>query len=259
MILSNVKSSAGPRRLRDLWYGEPGVGKSTLASKTPDPLWISLDNGINHLDVPVYPQRPRTFAELREALQVVRKEPHKYRTLVIDTIDEVERMIAADVAATYRGDKGQTYKTIAAIPYYAGYSVAIDQCWRPLLADLELLQAERQMHVVLLAWSRLGTGAAMDTEEAKTWQPNLQTSKNASALNTVCGWAENVLFLSWARFAKDDKMVATPQRVVKTQGDGQWIAKNRWGLPSEISSAEGPQGLWNELKKHMVPAVPAKE
>lgn len=71
-----------------LIYGEPKIGKSTLASTFPDALFIATEEGLRFLEVmkiscPTWIQ----FREIVKALKEEEKYKTRYKTIVIDTVD----------------------------------------------------------------------------------------------------------------------------------------------------------------------------
>ena len=82
-------------------YGPEGIGKSTLASKFPDPLFIDTEGSTARMDVARL-DRPTTWAELERQIKAVKAEPNCCRTLVIDTADWAERLCIAEVCAEKR-------------------------------------------------------------------------------------------------------------------------------------------------------------
>ena len=55
--------------------GAPGIGKSTLASQFPNPLFIDTEGGTAHMDVRRI-SKPESFDELIDIVQEVAKEPN---------------------------------------------------------------------------------------------------------------------------------------------------------------------------------------
>lgn len=263
-MLQNVTRGRQAPRIRGLWYGEPGIGKTSLAAQTEAPLIVSLDDGAGHLDVARI--RVRSIAELRKLIAELTAQPGEFRTLVIDVIDEVERMIAVDIAENYRGDKGQRYATCAEIPFGVGNAAAIDRHWRPLLADLERMQQQAGLSVIFLAWAAEGRGGADDGANMAMWRPRLQDSPKVSACGLLYGWCDHVLFLAWERLAvggdrdardtreKSARQVGRAQRVIRTIADGPWMAKNRaQGMPPTIAMDRGPAATWALLRPFLLP------
>ena len=87
-----------------LIYGAPKIGKSTLASQFPDTLFLATEDGLRSLEVFKLPEVGcfTTFSQLMEAVKTIRqhamldKEP-RYKTIVVDTIDNVYHLASAQV------------------------------------------------------------------------------------------------------------------------------------------------------------------
>lgn len=250
LSLGDVLQGKQTRLLRAMWFGPPGIGKTEMASHLPRPIFLSLDDGARHVDAAKVPkEKIRTFDDVRAWIRFLRDEQHDFQTLVIDVIDEVEAMIRAEAvseAKPWAGEKGARITSYAKVPYGHAHKHVIDAYWRPLLADLEALQRKRSMHVCLLSWAAEGrTGDDMG-QSMTMWMPRLQDAPGVSAMAVIFGWCEDVLFFAWERLSavgdddswdrrrKDAKQVGRGRRVIRTQGDGPWWAKNRHGMPPEM-------------------------
>lgn len=73
--------------IKALVYGQPGLGKSTLALSTPNPVLFDFDGGIQRVNGAF--QCPtlqvQNWTEVLQALQELEKEPNDFKTIVIDT------------------------------------------------------------------------------------------------------------------------------------------------------------------------------
>ena len=90
-------------RLTTLVYGPPKIGKSTFASKFPHALFLPTEPGLRDLEV--YQAPPdgsgiNSWAQLGEILLVIASGQHPFKTLVIDTIDNMWRLCAEHVCKT---------------------------------------------------------------------------------------------------------------------------------------------------------------
>jgi len=101
-----------PEYLRMLVVGQPGVGKTTLASNFPNPLWINAGCGITTLarmgDIPYV--NVNNEMDLFAVKQLLDRGPQEREyvlgrpvdTLVVDTVDELQRILMAERLNTER-------------------------------------------------------------------------------------------------------------------------------------------------------------
>lgn len=73
-----------PTTLKALLYGQPGIGKTTLALSAPDPLLLDFDGGVHR--VKAQHQTPTVqIKSWEDVQQVLQEDLSDFRTLVIDT------------------------------------------------------------------------------------------------------------------------------------------------------------------------------
>ena len=63
------------RAQRTVLYGPEGIGKSTLAAKFPDPLFIDTEGGTDYIDVTKVDPQPKTWEELLDILKEIVADP----------------------------------------------------------------------------------------------------------------------------------------------------------------------------------------
>jgi AAA domain len=86
-----------------LIYGDPGSGKSTFASRFPDAIFIPTEPGLNFLSVNQItdddgnPKIIRNWTEFCEAIRLLCTSEHKFKTVVIDTVDNAFEFCALHV------------------------------------------------------------------------------------------------------------------------------------------------------------------
>ena len=237
-ILTGAKP--GPRRM--LVYGTAGIGKSTFATCAPSPIVIQTEDGLNEIDCHKFPVAT-SLADVMASLGALYNEDHPYRTVVIDSMDWLERLIWAKVCADRQS------ATIEDIGYGKGYTFAI-QHWRDVLDGLTALRERRGMTVVLIAHARIERFENPETEAYDRYVPRLH--KTASAL--VSEWCDEVLFATYRVFTKateegfNQKRVqglGSGERVLRATERPSHLAKNRLNLPDELPLA------WAEFAKHL--------
>jgi len=241
-ILTGAKP--GPRRM--LVYGTAGIGKSTFATCAPSPVVIQTEDGLNEIDCHKFPVA-QSLDEVMQALASLYQEDHAYRTVVIDSLDWLERLIWAKVCAT------RQVASIEDIGYGKGYTFAL-QHWRDVLDGLSALRDRRGMAVILIAHAKIERFEDPQTEAYDRYTPRLH--KTASAL--VSEWCDEVLFASYRVFTKAQdegfnrtrvQGLGSGERVLKTSERPAHLAKNRLNLPDELPLA------WGEFAKFLPGAV----
>ena len=222
---------------RILIYGTEGIGKSTTGAQAPKPIFLQTEDGLDQINCDSFP-RATSYSEIVAALSALYAESHDYQTVVIDTLDWLERLIWDEVCREYgvksieKADGG----------YAKGYTHALSQ-WREILIGLDALRDERGMAVILLAHAKVEKFEDPESVAYDRYSPRLH--KHASALITE--WSDAVLFATRkfrtqtedAGFNKKRSIAVAlgaegGERVLRTVGGPSCIAKNRYGLPPEL-------------------------
>ena len=210
-------------------YGPEGIGKSTFASKFPDPVFIDTEGSTRDMDVGRLPA-PTSWNMLLEEVKYVIQNPSVCKTLVIDTADWAEQLCSVGICDKYQ-------KTgIEDFGYGKGY-VFLQEEFGRLLNLLSELAEQKGIHVVLTAHAKMRKFEQPDEMGAyDRWEMKL--SKNVSPM--VKEWADMVLFANYKTHVikVDGKNKAQGgQRVMYTTHHSCWDAKNRYGLPDEVPFA----------------------
>lgn len=215
-----------------LVYGPEGIGKSTFASRFPDPLFIDTEGSTKEMDVSRMPA-PSSWAMLFEQLTYVKQHPDICRTLVIDTLDWAEQMCVEHICSKY-GKSG-----IEDFGYGNGYVYAKEEFGKLLNRLGEIIDAG--IHVVLTAHAQTRKFEQPDEMGAyDRWELKLGKKTTSQTSPLVKEWADMVLFANYKTFsvAVDDKgkkhKAQGGARVMYTSHHPCWDAKNRYGLPDEL-------------------------
>ena len=214
---------------RILLYGTEGVGKSTLGSQMPSPVFIDLEDGLAGIDTSAFPTA-RNYREAVGQLESLVREDHGYKSVVIDSADWLERYIWDEICR----ESGAKSIEKAEGGYGRGYVLALSQ-WREVVGLLERLRLGKRMCVMVIAHSKVETFHDPEAGDYDRFSPRL--NKHASALLTE--WADAVLFATRRMVVGADgraTVVKRPDgdRVLKTVGTPSVVAKNRYGMSPEL-------------------------
>jgi hypothetical protein len=222
---------------RIVLYGTEGIGKSTTAADAPKPIFIPTEDGLDQIACASFPLAG-SLADVEAALRTLMQEPHDYETVVIDSADWMERLVWDALCEQYgvanieKVDGG----------YARGYTHALSH-WRRVLGELDALRHTRGMCVIVLAHARVERFEDPEAAAYDRYSPRLH--KHVTALLTE--WADAVLFATRKIITKTEeggfgreRTIAAGlgkdggERVLRTVGSPACVAKNRYGLPSEL-------------------------
>ena len=204
-------------------YGPEGIGKSTLASCYPSPVFIDVEGSTKELDVARYPT-PQTWNDIITYVNDF-AESMPGKTLVIDTADWAEQLCIAQVCI----DQG--VKGIESVGYGKGY-VYLAEKFGELLKRCDIL-IEQGVNVVFTAHAMMRKFEQPDEMGAyDRWEMKL--SKKVAPL--LKEWADIVLFCNYKTDVITDsktqsKKATGGKRVMYASHHPCWDAKNRYGLP----------------------------
>ncbi|MBN8457326.1 MAG: ATP-binding protein [Verrucomicrobia bacterium] len=211
-------------------YGPEGVGKSTFASLTPDPVFLDTEGGTHHLDVTRL-DAAATWDEITASVAQLAKADHPFKTLVIDTADWLEKRLSEHLCRKANKD------SIEDFGYGKGW-VQLTEEFARFLNSLDALLA-RGMNVVFLAHATVRKFEAPD--QAGSYDRfELKLSKQTAPL--LKEWADLVLFANYVtKIAEKDngkvRGVGGKERVLFATHTAAYDAKNRHGLPDKLPFA----------------------
>lgn len=223
----NIKRGKIARAQKTAIYGPEGIGKSTLASRFPEPLFIDTEGGTDHIDVARVDPAPKTWEELLNVVKEVIADPKVCKTLVIDTMDWAEQLIIEYVLRT-RG-----MKSIEDAGYGKGYTYIGEEMAKLLALLTEMKDAG--VHVVVLAHAKMRKFEQPDEVGAyDRWEMKL--SRQSAPL--VKEWSDHLFFCNYKTLVVEmenkAKKAQGGKRVIYTAHRPVWDAKTRANLPECI-------------------------
>lgn len=231
--LRKVRADQPPRLLI---YGPEKMGKTTLASEFPAPVFLQTERGESgDLELDTFGHLT-SFQELLDAMGALATEEHGFSTVVLDSVSETERLIFAEVC------RRNNWQSIEQAGYGKGY-VEADYAWRELIEALNFLRNERGMAVILIGHAVITRFDDPETQSYSRYDIDLHKRAEAILKREV----DAILLV------KKDVTIKTDQpggkgRARADGGETRWIycegrpaftAGNRYSMPERVMFAKG--------------------
>jgi hypothetical protein len=226
----NITRGKQAKAQRVIIYGTEGIGKSTLASQFPNPLFIDTEGSTSNMDV-ARMDKPTSWTMLMNQIAFVKANPTVCDTLIVDTIDWAEALAIESVCSLH-GKKG-----VEDFNYGIGYTYVREEFGRFLNKLQEIV--DLGIHVVLTAHAQIRKFEQPDEMGAyDRYELKLGKKTSSQTAPLVKEWGDIVLFCNYKTIvmknSSNKNKAQGGQRVMYTTHTPSWDAKNRFGLPEEL-------------------------
>ena len=226
-----------------LLYSAHKVGKSTFGAGCPKPLFIQLEAGLEGLETDAFPLCA-TFQEFEACLDAIERLPvGQFKTLVIDSLDWLERLIFRKVCHEAKGN----ITDISQIGFAKGY-IAAEAIWGEVIDRLTVINRSHKMTILLLAHAAVTKVQDPERDDYDMMQPDL----HKRSVNLICEFVDVIAYgaMKITTVSKNDgplKAKTTGERVMYLTPKGGFVAGNRYELPDTLPLSW--DALAAELKK----------
>jgi AAA domain len=254
--LESVTSNTKKLPSRIIVHALQKWGKTSWAAQAPDPIFIMTrgEDGLLTLidsgQLPPtkhFPEPVQTWLDLKICLNELIVKEHKYKTVVLDTINGSERLAVEHKMET---DHDGSFEKFDA---YGRGGQRLLPCIIELTQLLDRLR-EKGMACILLAHSVVKNVKNPEGLDYPRWEPPLykETQEHLDR------WADAILFGKFETFVEGDNAKATKgkarggqQRLLMTESDATYSAGNRLGLCQEIECGESAAEAWAAFMEAM--------
>lgn len=213
--------------------GTEGIGKTTFGATCPAPVFMPLEEGTNELDVARI-SGLSTYAAVRESIEDLAKDRQGFDTLVIDTADTLEAMMIDHVVTAHK------WEDIESPGFGKGY-VVLETELRSFLAALERMQRANGMNILLVAHVHVKKYSPPDSEPFDRFDMKMR-EKSAALIREWCHavfFAQHEILVSQVKGESKKRGFSTGERVIRTEEQAGYRAKNRYGLPATMKLDAG--------------------
>jgi hypothetical protein len=211
-------------------YGQPGVGKTTLASLIPNSVFLDLEKGTSFLDV----ARLQPEGTITEALETLFDNLDSFDTLIIDSLTSLE------TKHQLRMCEEMGWPSINALGYGESRGKWITS-FKRLILDLDQFR-DAGKNVLIIAHQK--SREVKDPLSQETYdQFSFDCNKDVHV--DILSHIDGCFFLKQKSLVRDDKAIGNGSRVLLTKDRPQYTAKSRWNLPESIENPDAK--FWEQL------------
>lgn len=206
-------------------YGLSGVGKSSLAAKLKNPIFLDFEGGLNYLGV----DRSEQYIDLdtfyKDLVGLYREADagkRQYDTIVIDSVDWLVRKVVEKAAGIDKHNLTETLNRSNG-GYGNGKQVLENQI-RTMLLPLLVSLNKLGYGICLVAHAERKDLMDADGVDTERIAPKI----DVNTMNTFVEWCDNVFYLK----------NIDGERYLVLEGDSNVLAKNRLKLTGEVKLAD---------------------
>jgi GTPase SAR1 family protein len=207
--------------------GDAGTGKSTLASKFPNPVFIRAEDGLGAISPrPAALKVLNTGSDVYTQLNALLTETHEFKTVVIDSITKLNHLFEKEIV-----DSDPKAKSIATANggYGAGFTATAEMHWR-VKKYADALKA-KGIAVVFIAHTEVEKVDLPDVDPYSRFSISMHKKSQQAYINDV----DMVGYLHRKIFSNDKgKVTDTGMTVFNCSANAARISKNRFGITEDI-------------------------
>lgn len=239
MSLLSTVAKPSPRPAIITITGDPGVGKTVLANTFPNPIFIRAEDGIESISEE---NKPDAFPVINKAddlwdqLAALIKEDHEYKTLIIDSVTQLETLFGEYVIDS---DPKKPKSLATANGGYGAGFLAVSALHGRVRKAAKILNEKRGMNVVFIAHSETSTIELPDQDPYSRYELRLHKKCQAHYTDNV----DMVAYLKLETFTTGDgerkKAISSGNRIAVCYTGAAQVSKNRYGINEDVQVDEG--------------------
>ena len=239
-------------------YGTGGIGKTSLAAEFPVPIYLHTEGEEPPTDVEMQAGKIESFDDLLNIIGELLTEEHPFQTVVIDSLDAIEKLVWAYTCQRMGWDTIDSNDKGSPTAFGKGYLEA-DNDWLEYISAIKAL-SQNGMHVVQILHSEAKAFNDPLVDSYDRYRPKIQKR----AADIIMEKSDALLFMNkrhsikqvdkgfGKKESKPDGMSGS-ERVIYTDERAGFLAKNRLNMPATINYRKGSG--FAELSKYFYAAA----
>ena len=239
MNLSILSSPTKNRPLIFTIVADGGLGKTTLASLFPAPVFIRTEDGTRSIegrdDVALFPVAS-SVAEVMDAFSALAAEDHSFRTVVVDSVTRFNIMAEAEVLAMDPKAKGLNQ----ALGGYGNAYDAVSKIHLELRKAAGYLAEVKGMNIVFLAHAGTETIDPPDGDPYVRYSIPMHKKSIPHYTNDVdvVAYIKQKMYTTGAE-GKKKAVASGDERIITCYPTPSHVSKNRLGIKTDLAFVEG--------------------
>ncbi len=225
--------------------GDAGTGKTTLAATFPKPIFIRIEDGLQAVPADIRPDAFPVVSQVDDLwgqLKALITDEHEYKTLVIDSVTQLETLFAEHVIES--DPKRPKSLAQANGGYGAGY-LAVSALHGRVRKAAKMLNEKRNMNVLFIAHSDVSTIELPDQDPYSRYELRLHKKCVPHYVDNV----DLVAYLKLETFTTGDgdrkKAISSGNRIAVCYTGAAQVSKNRYGINEDITVPHGQNPFIN--------------
>lgn len=229
------QSGAGGGPPRIVVYGAEKIGKTTFGASAPEEIFICTEDGAEHVG-PARMPLAKSYEQVVDQVTQLRIRKHNRQTLVIDTLDWLEKLIHRKVCSESRVASIE----LAAGGFGKGYVRAAEILFEFLTEYLDGLRAARGMGIILLSHDKVEKVEEPGTPAYDRSAPRL----DKRAIPYVKDWCDAIGFAYRRVRVAEDEAAKGTRNIVHAVGAERHlcvsglkpfcVSGNRYGITEDL-------------------------
>lgn len=227
--------------------GDAGLGKTSLSATFPKCIFIRAEDGMQGINGQ---ERPDAFPlicsveNLWDQLKALITEDHDYRTLVIDSVTQLDTIFTEHIIDS---DPKKPRSIAQALGGYGAGFQALSSLHGRVRRAAGLLNQRKDMNIVFIAHAETSTIELPDQDPYTRYDIRMHKKSVSHYIDNV----DLVGFLKLETFTTGDgerkKAISDGTRVLVTYATAANVSKNRYGITEDLIVKQGENPLVNYI------------